>query len=117
MRMHMLDPKILCQKHLLAEHLSVHAFVSLINQGNSLLGYIEHNLLEVSSLRNRHATLMVEMVLRGLHHNSSLNLITNYNNYQAYSQYTIDQSQSLNDLMNTCNRCRERNDPHPKEGN
>ena len=116
MRMYMVDPKILCQKHLLAEHLSVHAFVSLINQGNSLLGYIEHNLLEVSSLYIRHGELSEEMIHRDLNHQSPLKPITNRKNKDAYYHYTVDQSQSFNDLMNTCNRCRERYESkHPQE--
>ena len=33
MRMWMIDPKLLCRKHLLGEHLEIHMFVGTINKG------------------------------------------------------------------------------------
>lgn len=108
MRMWMVDPKILCQHHLMFEHLSLHAFMARLNLGYSLLGYVEHNLVEVAHLGHRHRVLVGEMVHRGLNHNSELPQITNTSNYQAYRHHKVDRAKAISTLLGTCPRCRER---------
>ena len=45
MRMWMVDPKIMCRKHLLGEHVEHHMFVGTINKRISIVGYLRDNLL------------------------------------------------------------------------
>lgn len=62
----------MCRKHLLGEHLECHMFVSTINAGKSVTGYLEGGLLEIHSLRRRHDALVEEMIVRGYNHASPL---------------------------------------------
>lgn len=65
MRMWMVNPEMLCRKHLLGEHLECHMFVGTILAGKSLKGYVDNGLVEVDSLVQRHNDLAVEMSKRG----------------------------------------------------
>jgi len=72
MRMWMVDPKILCRKHLLGEHVELHMFVGTIQKGVSLDGYVSRGLVDTSKIASRHETLVEEMVARGYNHQSPL---------------------------------------------
>ena len=48
MRMWNVNPKTLCRKHLLGEHLEIHMFVGSINKKISMKGYLEKGFLESS---------------------------------------------------------------------
>lgn len=47
MRMWMIDPKKMCNKHLFGEHVELHMFVGIINKNKSLAGYLKNKLIEV----------------------------------------------------------------------
>ena len=70
--MWMVNPKILCERHLLGEHCEIHMFVGAIKKQLSLNGYVENNLLECASLLERHDDLAEEMTRRGMNHASPL---------------------------------------------
>ena len=53
MRMWMVDPSLLCRKHLLGEHLECHMFVGTINKNISIKGYIKNGLCEPDKLEIR----------------------------------------------------------------
>ena len=72
MRMWMVDPKILCRKHLLGEHVELHMFVGTIQKGVSLDGYVSRGLVDTSKIASRHETLVEEMIARGYNHQSPL---------------------------------------------
>jgi hypothetical protein len=72
MRQWMVDTKILCNRHLLGEHVEHHMFIGSINKGKNIDGFIKNNLLEPLSLESRHAELVLEMESRRINHKSEL---------------------------------------------
>ena len=72
MRMWCVDPKCMCDKHLLGEHLECHMFMGSILKRRSLEGYIQKGFLDTTLLLSRHEELAIEMQHRGMHHASPL---------------------------------------------
>lgn len=99
----MVDPKIMCMKHLLGEHVETHMFTGTIKKGVSVKGYLEKGLLEPENLFSRHQELVSEMISRGMNHNSPLERvgIDGLNGM-------IDKDKSLRDLTNRCEECKRR---------
>ena len=103
----MVDPKYMCDRHLLGEHVECHMFAGCLDKNKSLAGYVRNNLFDVASLTERHNRLAGEMKSRGFLHKSALGV------YQGQST-PIDVSSSFNNLMHRCARCRERYGLHSK---
>ena len=101
MRMWLVDPKTLCRKHLLGEHVEEHMFVGSINKGIRMKGYIEKKLVEVHKLRSRHEELVKEMQRRGYKHKSELPLFTEY-----VSPSVISTEENLKELAKRCEECK-----------
>lgn len=99
----MVDPRIMCRKHLLGEHVEHHMFVASINRGLSLTGYLDGNLLEPESLGSRHAALVEEMLARGYAHSSPLPEVR-----RALPSRRINREAALADLLARCPECRSR---------
>ena len=72
MRMWMIDPTLMCRKHLLGEHVEVHMLAGTIIKGNSLAGFFAKRLLAPQHMHSRHKALSDEMVKRGYNHNSPM---------------------------------------------
>lgn len=72
MRQWNVDPKLLCRKHLLGEHVENHMFMGCIKKGTSLKGYIEKGLVEIHNIKNRHDELVNEMIRRGYNHKTPI---------------------------------------------
>ena len=75
MRIWDLEPKILCQKHLLGEHRELHAIWSVLT--NNKKGYSRHPETlrwkgKLNALFCRHQGLVKEMEKRSYHHQSPL---------------------------------------------
>ena len=95
MRMWMVDPKLLCRKHLLGEHVECHMFASTISLGRK----VHPDYCEVDKLRDRHDRLAIEMVRRGYKHQSPLQ------HFQQYHFGNIDRDRSVMDLKSRCSEC------------
>lgn len=106
MRMWMVNPKIMCRKHLLGEHVELHMFVGSINKDISMNGYLKDNLLEPSSLHSRHNELVKEMKERGYNHNSILPLHKSFSEKDYLIK--IDIEESLTELIRRCPECASR---------
>ena len=78
MRMWMVDPKKMCRKHLLGEHVEIHMMAGTLLKGRSIDGFLERGLLEPQSARKRHDALAAEMQARGYNHASPLPLFPRY---------------------------------------
>lgn len=104
MRMWMVNPKIMCKNHLLGEHSEIHLFVWNIDAGHSVKGYLDNGLLEIHNLYYRHEELAQELKRRGYKHNSELAEKWRF----AKNAGSIDKSQSLQELIRRCIKCRER---------
>jgi hypothetical protein len=101
MRMWMVKPEIMCDKHLLGEHYECHMFAGCIDKNKSLTGYIRNNIFDLSSLAERHNRLAEEMAARGFSHKSPLS------KYEG-EKTPVNVSHSLVDLLGRCESCRKR---------
>lgn len=104
MRMWMVNPKMMCNKHLLGEHCECHMFVGSINKGKNINGYVDKNCLEFNSLHIRHDELAKEMELRGMQHKSLLPKVDIVVN-QKIKLSTVNKQESLNQLLCRCKKC------------
>jgi len=102
MRMWMVEPKIMCRKHLLGEHVELHMLVGSINKNKKLNGFIDNGLVEIVSITERHNELVEEMNNRGYNHNSSL---PEFDLKPEYKECFVNREESLNELISRCNEC------------
>lgn len=103
MRMWNINPKLLCNKHLLGEHLEMHMFVGAINKGKSIKGYIDKGLVETNFISYRHQDLAIELERRGFNHKSPLPP------FKIEAPYgRIDVTGNINELNRRCKDCRHR---------
>jgi hypothetical protein len=70
--MWMVNPSLMCRKHLLGEHVELHMAGAWIAKGKSVAGWAESNCLEPLSIGIRHSALAAEMRNRGYNHKSPL---------------------------------------------
>jgi len=104
MRQWMVDPEIMCRKHLLGEHLEHHMFAGAINKGTSMGRFLTNNLLEPASLQSRHDELVAEMKRRGYNHKSTMPQI----NDPGLLRVTINKTAALTELLRRCPECLQR---------
>ncbi|MEA2015483.1 MAG: pyrimidine dimer DNA glycosylase/endonuclease V [Actinomycetota bacterium] len=97
------DPKILCNKHLLGEHLEMHMFAGCIKKKISLKGYCNNKLVRMDLLKKRHYILADEMISRGMKHNSPMPEI----DYLSLKYGEIDIKANLDELISRCPACRK----------
>jgi len=102
--MWMVDPKLMCRKHLMGEHVECHMLVGCIRKGLKISGskYVTTGLVEVHNLQMRHDDLAKEMVFRGYQHKSSLPEIS------YWKEGYIDSSANLIELRRRCPECEKR---------
>jgi len=98
MRMWMVDPRFMCDRHLLGEHYECHMFAGCINKKKTLSGYIAKQLFDPASLTSRHNQLVKEMKSRGFSHHSPID------KYKGISS-PINSDDSLHDLLTRCKAC------------
>lgn len=111
MRMWMVDPRIMCQKHLCGEHVELHMFLSHLKLKRKIDGYLKNNCLQPRMLFQRHKDISEEMFSRGYNHKSPLEekecaCVSDLPMFQQY--WEVDSEQSLKDLLERCPECRKR---------
>jgi hypothetical protein len=102
--MWMVEPGLLCRKHLLGEHVECHMLEGSLRKGISVKGFVEKQLVEIQSLQSRHGLLAGEMVRRGYRHKSPLAGIPD----RGLSSEKIDPRKSLRELQARCAECKNR---------
>ena len=102
MRQWLVDPKMLCRKHLLGEHVESHMFIGTLKKGNSIKGYIDKGLYEPSKIYSRHEELVIEMKNRGYNHKSDLPIIT-----IPKIQGKVDIKGNIEELKKRCPECKK----------
>jgi len=107
MRMWMVNPSYLCNRHLLGEHFECHKFFGHLRKKRRLTNYIAFNLLEPKSLKKRHDALAVEMQRRGMSHKSPLKKNDLFYLPKQHRNYKVDVEKSLKDLIKRCSDCRK----------
>ena len=108
MRMWMINPAIMCKKHLLGEHVECHMLVSHLQHKRRITNYIKQNLLQPRSLRERHDQLALEMENRKMMHRSPLPKYDLLYLPEKQRIYTMNAEQSLIELSKRCSECKER---------
>jgi len=127
MRMWLVDPKLLCTKHLGGEHVECHMFLGTIQKKKSVSGYLEKCLFSPLKLKERHDELAIELVRRkkerenllAFEHASPLVLTEEdweYLNYlDTLPKKEIKPEDSIRELVKRCPRCAERMRKQVKE--
>jgi hypothetical protein len=111
MRMWMVDPCILCHRHLGGEYRELLMFAGALRKCKKITGYIRNNCLEPRSLVSRFRAIRNEKLRRGHHPNfTPEDLIGVDISYLPVREqtYRIDADASLKDLLARCPKCRER---------
>jgi hypothetical protein len=106
--MWMINPRVMCDQHLLGEHVECHMLVGAINKGKSVQGYILGGLVEIDNVRSRHNELAAEMERRHMNHKSPLPDIEEMRFYLYKSLGEVNREQSLIQLLIRCPECRRR---------
>ncbi len=109
MRMWMMNPRLMCRKHLLGEHNELHKFVPYFKKKYKIDKRISPIVqIELSSYEKRHAQLANEMRRRGYSHKSPLK-VPDFS-YLPKKQFLakVDKKQSIYELKRRCAECRKR---------
>ena len=106
MRMWMVDPKILCRKHLIGEHVELHMLVGHLRLGRKVDGFVAHNCVQPRSINARHRALAAEMTRRGYKHVSPLRQPAIA--WHQHPEAMVDIAASLTDLLGRCKECASR---------
>jgi hypothetical protein len=108
--MWMVDPKLMCNQHLLGEHVELHMFVGTIKKRKSLDGFVKNNLLEFLSIEKRHTALALEMTKRKMNHKSVLPRMEQ-EDFDFYSHKVVlsevNKEESFKELMRRCDKCKQ----------
>ena len=102
--MWMIEPKFLCQKHLLGEHGEIHKHRHNFVKGHSIAG--RRGQIEPESMETRHNELADEMRRRGYSHKSPYSL-PNLSMYDL-TDFNVNIQKSFADLIDRCPCCAER---------
>ena len=107
MRMWMIDPQLLCRKHLLGEHGELHKFIPSFHKKHKIDNRVAPVVqIELSSYQSRHDELATEMLRRGMNHKSPLPELPDFT-YLPTHQYEakVNKNTSIKDLKERCEEC------------
>lgn len=107
MRMWMLNPKLLCNKHLLGEHGEIHKFRHIFEKGHSIHGGLfPVTQIEPRNMKERHDQLAEELIRRGFNHNSPY-IQPSLHHYHGVEQFPrVNRRTSHEELSLRCTECR-----------
>lgn len=107
--MWMINPKLLCNKHLLGEHGEIHKHRHNFEKRHKIDKRISPVVqIEPGSMESRHDELAMEMVVRKMNHMSPFIQpdITYLPDEQKYAKVNIENS--ITDLIDRCPECKKR---------
>ncbi|MFX1537629.1 MAG: pyrimidine dimer DNA glycosylase/endonuclease V [Promethearchaeota archaeon] len=99
-----IDPELLCNKHLLGEHVEMQMFVGTLFKGKSIQGYINRGLVNPKLITERHNDLADEMIKRGMNHNSKLQFDSS--NLSMNHRFSLIKNKQ--ELIRRCPDCKKR---------
>ena len=104
----MVNPKKMCRKHLLGEHVELHMLVGTLQRRKRVDGFVANGLIEPAAVRERHAALVREMERRGYRHQSPLpfHLAALRRYAAAIRSARVSVRKSRADLRERCKECR-----------
>ncbi len=99
-----IDPRKMCDQHLLGEHKEMHQVVGHIDTGNIevVKGHAERRQLDTSLIQRRHEELVEEMKRRGFNHESPMEY------EDRLDLGSIDVGENREELFARCAKCRSR---------
>lgn len=106
MRMWMINPELLCRKHLLGEHNELHKFKPSFEKQHNMNKRIILNQIEPSSMKIRHDELAQEMIRRGYKHQSEYTM-PDISYIGKLLNEKVNTDLSYEDLKNRCEDCRK----------
>lgn len=103
----MVDPAILCRKHLLGEHGEIHKHIPSFRKGHKIDGRFDPVVqIQLNALQSRHDVLAAEMLKRGYNHNSPLVDVPDLAlTYPQHYDKVVDVNISILDLIDRCPEC------------
>lgn len=110
MRMWMISPKLLCDKHLIGEHGELHKFLPSFRKGYSVNGrFIPDIQIQFQGYFERHEEIVEEMKKRNFNHKSPLKDIPDFKSiYPKWYNKIVDKNKSIRDLIERCLNCKKR---------
>lgn len=112
MRMWMIEPKLMCRKHLLGEHLELHMILESMRKGKKLKGFFDNRIIEPKAIYERHIVITEEMMNRNYRHKTEILykdftfVFIKYKSiYHGLDLVTVNRSKSLLDLTFRCKEC------------
>lgn len=109
MRMWMVDPSILCIKHLLGEHGELHKFKHTFVKKYSIKGRMEPIVqIDPKNMKVRHDELVLEFERRGYNHKSPYEMPDISYLPSKYQNVIVDIDYNIKDLIERCPDCKER---------
>lgn len=106
MRMWNIEPRLLCEKHLIQEHSDMHEIVFRFQLGLEVVGFVRDGSIDPTGVYVRHLNLEAEMTRRGATKFSPISFVQWRALSQWYGSQLIDVGQSLTELKNLCEACR-----------
>ncbi len=108
MRQWLCDPEIMCDEHILGEHVEHHMFTGGIRKGTSMRGFLDNNYLEPRSLKSRHEELVSEMTRRNWNHKTPLVVEDGLlEKLGSDIDWKMDKNEALRVLLSRCPKCRQ----------
>ena len=104
MRMWMIDPKLLCRKHLLGEHGEIHKHRHNFLKRHNMSGRVGQ--IFPARMKARHEELVIEMKRRGYNHNSPYDQ-PDVSYLGDMLDIKPDIAYNLRDLASRCEECRK----------
>ena len=101
-RMWMVNPEILCRKHLLGEHGEIHKHRHNFVKKHRMDGRVGQ--IEPKSMEKRHNELAKEMTRRGYNHKSPFK----QPDVSYLPEMVVDANESIKDLLRRCGECEKR---------
>lgn len=105
----MIEPELLCNKHLLGEHGEIHKHKHNFQKKHSIKGRIFPIVqIEPASMELRHNALAVEMIKRGMNHKSDYSMPDISYLPEQSRNAIVNVSTSKHDLSFRCLECSKR---------
>jgi hypothetical protein len=105
--MWMVEPNLLCRKHLLGEHSEIHKHKHNFEKGHSFKGRVQPVVqIEPLSMQQRHDELVKEMIKRGYNHKSPYTQPSLHKYTPEQISVKVDKQNSIKDLLTRCQECK-----------
>lgn len=105
MRMWMINPKLLCNQHLLGEHGEIHKFRHNFEKQHNMSKRILLKQIEPAMMESRHNELAEEMLKRGMNHKSPYIMPDISYIDKELLLMTVNIEENKKDLISRCKKC------------